>query len=430
MYRFPDKIAKNRLVLAFEARSFACAEFLQILHATVSPPDAWGHEERGGTALNWSWMVDPPLLSLAKEIKQVIARKKDMSKAADLSDSEKQLVRDIWEQTNVRNVDNVERTRAYLDYYQKHTEIHWALLAHLVSRNAGWSMTDLSGELLPRLLSVREQRDYFFFLERGNWLIFRDVYPQLLLYEESMRRQTNLFHLLPQFQVSVFTQALWNHFWKAGDCELLAAGLIVNEQQHLEVQVMQNESYKKTVLDTLPFTFQELLSLNQILFPCQGDKRPLRLVGESVSHFASLLERISLGKRLYVLLFREEKNLASVLAWASRQPHTGSRKDFWPHLFHDIKEGLPGKPHQRRVENCQLRRKMSPLYSPQLQQAWKQVEHAEPKEKDWYRSRDVLSLLRLPSLPEEEQVSMSEVYCRTLEKIELAVIARGKIFGT
>lgn len=121
--------------------------------------------------MNWSWMVDPPLLSLAKEIKQVIARKKDMSKAADLSASEKQLVRHIWEQTNVRNVDNVERTRAYLDYYHKHSEIHWALLAHLVSRNAGWSMTDLSGELLPRLLSVKEQRDYFFFLERGNWLI-------------------------------------------------------------------------------------------------------------------------------------------------------------------------------------------------------------------------------------------------------------------
>jgi len=121
---------------------------------------------------------------------------------------ERELVEDIRKQTDLRNRDNVERTRAYLELYQRHPEIHWALLAHLVSRNAGWSLTDLRGELLPRLLSATEQRYLFLFLERGDWLIFRDAFPQLLLYEESVRRQTNLFHLLPHFHASVFPAAI------------------------------------------------------------------------------------------------------------------------------------------------------------------------------------------------------------------------------
>lgn len=106
---------------------------------------------------------------------------------------DQRIVERIREDTRAHNIDNIERTRAYLSFYQKHKQIHWSLLAHLVSRNAGWSMTDLRGELLPRLLRPKEQQDYFSFLERGNWLIFHDAYPQLLLYEESVRRQTNLF---------------------------------------------------------------------------------------------------------------------------------------------------------------------------------------------------------------------------------------------
>lgn len=45
----------------------------------------------------------------------------------------------------------------------------------MVSRNGGWNMTDLKGELLSHLLSESEQNDFFQFLERGNWLIFQDV---------------------------------------------------------------------------------------------------------------------------------------------------------------------------------------------------------------------------------------------------------------
>ena len=49
----------------------------------------------------------------------------------------------------------------------------------MVSRNGGWNMTDLKGDLYTRILS-ESINSYFFFLERGNWLIFQDVYPSIL----------------------------------------------------------------------------------------------------------------------------------------------------------------------------------------------------------------------------------------------------------
>ena len=69
----------------------------------------------------------------------------------------------------------------------------------MVSRNGGWNMTDLKGGLLSRLLTKKEVESFFTFLERGNWLIFQDAYPQFLVYEESKKRGKNLFYLLSSF---------------------------------------------------------------------------------------------------------------------------------------------------------------------------------------------------------------------------------------
>ncbi|MGG1661650.1 DUF2515 domain-containing protein [Brevibacillus sp. NRS-1366] len=385
--------------------------------------------------MKWPWHDFRPLLPLQKELKKV---------TTPLLPHEQAAVEKIRQQTRERNGDNVDRTRAYLDYYLRRSEIHWALLAHLVSRNAGWNMTDLRGELLPRLLSAKEQTDYFSFLERGNWLIFHDVYPQLLLYEESVKRQTNLFHLLPHLQVSAFMQGVWNHFWKTGDRELLAIGLIINEQNYLEAQVMRDPGYQNTVVRTLPFTLQELMQLNQILFPYEEESRdgsfgqeirdrrtsPIQVIGQIVSHFASLPERIALGKSLYALLFGTSAYFDGVLAWTKRQVHTGSRKDFWPHLFHDVNESVPGKPYQKKVVNCQIKQGANRLYSPTLTYAWKPVIHERPSAEDWYRGQeDVLGQLTYAKMP-DASVEMGETYCKTVEKMELAVVARGKIFGT
>ncbi|MFS0556457.1 DUF2515 domain-containing protein [Brevibacillus sp. 179-C9.3 HS] len=347
---------------------------------------------------------------------------------APLRAQDQKTVERIRQETLAHNRDNMDRTRAYLSFYQKHKQIHWALLAHLVSRNAGWNMTDLRGEWLPRLLPAKEQQDYFSFLERANWLIFHDAYPQLLLYEESVRRQTNLFYLLPHLHVSTFMVAIWNHFWKTSDKQLLAIGLIINEQNYLEEQIMKDPVYQNSVVRTIPFALQELLQLNMILFPYNG-AGSLQLAGERVFHFASLPERISLGKRLYSLLFGETNRQEAAYAWALQQPHTGSRKDYWPHLFHDVNDTVPGKPYQVKLKNCQLRSGAKRLFSPTLRQAWKPSHHELPKVLDWHKDKNDVWRELTRTDETVHAAEMRDAYCLALEKIEWAVVARTRILG-
>lgn len=377
------------------------------------------------------WFLNPHLLSFAKECKKAQAKGQAKQTAASLSSQDQETIERIQQQTRDWNSDNINRTSAYLSFYQKRPELHWALLAHLVSRNAGWNMTDLRGEYLPRLLSVQEQSDYYSFLERGNWLIFQDAYPQLLLYEESVKRQTNLFHLLPRLHVSSFMQGAWNHFWKTADRRLLTISLIINEQHYLEEQVMRDPKYQKTVIQSLSFTLQELLSLGHILFPSQAEDSggsPLRLYGKTVSHFASLSERIALGKKLYALLFRDSARLEGILAWAANQPHSGSRKDYWPHLFHEVNDSVPGQPYFKKMSNCQLKTGAKRLYSPFLRHAWEPEVHPSPTRQDWYRGDLHVLQMYIQSEDLSRDEDMGELHCNALEIIELAVIARGKIF--
>jgi hypothetical protein len=220
------------------------------------------------------------------------------------SEADKKIIQMIKLKTEELNLNNITRTKAYLDFYRKHPEIQWAFLAHMVSRNGGWSMTDLKGELLARLLSKREKNSYFSFLERGNWLIFQDAYPQLLLYEESLKREEPLFRLLPHFKVSIFIETIWDYYWETANSAILTIGLIINEQNYIENRVIQNQKYIKEVFGSLEFELQDILSVNQILFP-YNDYGVTKLAGQTVNQFVSLHERIHLGKRLYAILFKQ-----------------------------------------------------------------------------------------------------------------------------
>ena len=225
-----------------------------------------------------------------------------------LSWGDQQLLQTIRLKTKQLNVNNITRTKAYLDFYIFRPEIHWAFLGHMVSRNGGWNMTDLKGEFLSRLMDEQSKQDFFSFLERGNWLIFQDAYPQFLLYEESLFQSRNLFYLLPYLNVSTFMEVIWNHFWEERDSYLLAIALIINEQSYLENRIVQNPLYKKKVFQTFEFVLQDLLSFNQILFPFTDNGNQTEkasLTGLTLHHFGSLHERIMLGKDLYRLLFHE-----------------------------------------------------------------------------------------------------------------------------
>ena len=342
-----------------------------------------------------------------------------------LNEAEYHLIEYIQHETKKRNVNNVTRTNAYFAYYQRFPEIHWAFLGHMVSRNGGWNMTDLKGSLLSRILSREEQGKFFIFLERGNWLIFQDIYPQLLVYEESIKRNTNLFHLLPWFDVSFFMSVVWNYFYRKRDRYLLTIALIINEQSYLEKRVIQNPYYQSTVLETHQFKLQEFLDLNQIIFPFINRKsKETKMIGQTIHKFASLQERILLGKRLYQLLFNP-KHYAAIYKWARVHSHTGSRKDFWPHLFNDVDGAIPGGSYQRRIKNCRIRKNVPKLYSPILKFAWEDIEQEEAEKGDWYSDWNVIHYLKKDMFKGNEGIYHE--YCKTLEKIEFSILAKETI---
>lgn len=336
-----------------------------------------------------------------------------------LTSKEKGILERIRWNTRELNLNNVTRTMAYFDFYQKHPEIHWAFLGHMVSRNGGWNMTDLKGDFLTRFLTNKERNAYFTFLERGNWLIFQDAYPQLLLYGESLKRNKPLFFLLPHLNVSSFMETIWNYFWRKRDSYILTLGLIINEQNYIEKRVIQNPIYQKDVLDTLEFKLQDYLSFNHILFPY----RKKSLAGQTVHQFQSLHERILIGKRLYAVLFQKKEWLNQFVQWAKAHRHTGSRKDYWPHIFNNVNEGVPGIPYQLRLNACKLRWGAKKIYSPDLLSAWKNVHHQEAEMGDWFHDwqvADYLSELNETHINGEIEYE----YCKTLERLELAALAK------
>lgn len=346
-----------------------------------------------------------------------------------LPKKEQQLLQQIRLETGQLNVNNVTRTKAYLDFYCLYPEIHWAFLGHMVSRNGGWNMTDLRGELHSRLLNEEKRQAFFTFLERGNWLIFQDAYPQFLLFMESKRRNKNMFYLLPYLNVSIFMEVVWDYYWKRRDCDLLAVALIINEQSYLEERIIQDPSFKGQVFHTLEFMLQDLLSFNHILFPfyMNGQStKETKLIGMTLHHFGSLHSRIMLGKRLYRLLFQDKSQLEKVLHWAIRNRHTGTRKDYWPHMFNDVNEGLPGVALEQRLKRCQLRKGAPRLYSPKLEFTWKDVEHSPAEPGDWFGDAAVIDYLRKEN--EMMDGAITNEYCKTLEKLEIAAITKKAIF--
>ncbi|PWA13002.1 DUF2515 domain-containing protein [Pueribacillus theae] len=374
----------------------------------------------------FSQKLPPEFIELKKEIKKAIKKRKNEMPFHLLSNPEKEIIERIREQTGKLNANNVTRTSAYFDMYLRYPNLHWAFLGHMVSRNGGWNMTDLKGELISRLLSEKEQNDFFSFLERGNWLIFQDVYPQFLIYEESVNSGSSLFHLLSYFGVSVFMEGVWNRYLEKRDDKLLAIALVINEQTYLEKRVIQNFNFLKHIIFSFEFQLQDLLGLNQVLFPYLKNEKEVGLIGETIHHFAFLSERISLGKRLYSLLFENEEMLKKVVHWAEKHPHTGSRKDFFPHVFNDVKELPPGKKYVKKLNNCTLQKNAAKLYSPQLKDSWQNAAHAPAEKGDWFADFKILK--ELADFEEKGNGEIENDYCETLEKLEIAIITKEAVF--
>ncbi|MFB1082562.1 DUF2515 family protein [Jeotgalibacillus sp. JSM ZJ347] len=280
------------------------------------------------------------------------------------------------------NLNNVTRTKAYFQFYCKHPEVHWALLAHLVSRNGGWNMTDLKGSLLETFFNEGERTDFFDFLEKANAFIFHDAYPQLLLYEKSKEDKRSYMHLLSQFGVSAFMEPVWKSFLKQQNSELLTTGLIINEQHYIELRLISNAYYRTRVYESRLFKYQEFFHLNHVIFPYEIEKR-VKVIGLNVSHFAPLEQRIEFGKKLYGMLYASPYQLKSILRFAWNKPHTGSRSDYWPQVFSNDR----GRS----------------VYSPALQSVWNNKQHLYIDE-EWYKG-DVASYFQEVTLPEKFNIT-------------------------
>jgi hypothetical protein len=370
----------------------------------------------------------PSLLPLPADLKRELARaarlnRNDKEQPYDMSSitlHDKSLMTEIRRKTAVSNRNNVTRTKAYLDFYRRHPEVHWALLAHLVSRNGGWNMTDLRGEWLPRIMKQEEIEAFFLFLERCNWLIFHDAYAQLLLYEQMKATRSDLTRLLPALGVSRFMVPIWQDFLRRQESVLLTRALIINEQQYIEQRVVRVPFYRENVLSTFEFLAQSVLSLNQVLFPFKHhptDKR-LSIIGIVVHNFPSVMQRIEMGKALYGLLYQNAERFGKIIEWAYRIPHTGSRADYWPHLFSPVKQQPDEKEYRERIKGAELIEGRPKVYSPTLSAAWSDVEHPPADGVDWFRDdRWVAELENGASLP----LLDTDEYARSLNMVELGM---------
>lgn len=240
-----------------------------------------------------------------------------------------------------RNRDNVARTESYLELYgytvDHPPDLPWLLMAHLVSRSAGYLMTAAAEALeAPRWPVPREAvLEYFYFLERANFLIFQDAWHHVLL------------HLLGRVEqmrpgrVPAFMQQAWRRY-QAATCDAAAAtpqverglvlDLVTNEQNYIERRVVHNPRYARAL---------ELVTLAEQ----GGQEGAVYLPGSAarirVGGFADLRRRIEAGRRIFddVLVHRVERR--RLFEWAQEHPHTGSRADHGGRPSRALREAWP-----------------------------------------------------------------------------------------
>ncbi|QKY69180.1 DUF2515 family protein [Lentibacillus sp. CBA3610] len=262
--------------------------------------------------------------------------------------------------TNEHNFDNISRTKAYQNFYMAYPEIKWALVASMVSRNAGWNMTDLWLSPFRKILSHNQRERLFMTYERANWLIFSDAYPQLLVYKLSLHVNKPLFHLLPELNVSRYMQKEWEHFWKHHDKQRLMIALIINEQNVIQNPVIKQDYFKYRVFLRPPYLLQDILLLNAIILPAKSKG----LYGAFVHDFTNIDKRIALGKKIASIMFHSQI-YNPLLAFIQSVEHTGSRRDY--EQFFSM-----------QTEKAPMLRALYPVIS-----------HQDIIRKDWFRKRGI-----------------------------------------
>ncbi|MFD0713643.1 DUF2515 family protein [Paenibacillus sp. GCM10027626] len=324
------------------------------------------------------------------------------------------IVERIQAETNGAIRSNLLRAEAYRVLYFRRPELHGALLAHIMTRNIGYYMTDLQGELLPRLIDAEKRKRWFLLLERLDAAAFKHTYPQLLLYEAGKKEGKELTHLLPFFGISRFMQPVWNLFWHKLDRAALTTALIVNEQR-----IMSRELKKEANRPLLPETFSVILPYGASL---DGG---MKLAGVMFKQPYHEEVRIEAMKRLYVILFGLADIHEGVLSFVRGVPHSGSRADYAPDLFTAHKSAITFGRYKQKLIGSSIIQGRRALYSPRLEEAWPDTEYKgsdEGGKEDWFVSvEEVCPYFR--RLPAPERSEVFQEHCSLLRKLELAVQA-------
>ncbi len=260
---------------------------------------------------------------------------------------------DAWlAELSARNLDNVARTDSYLELYawtRDHPpDLPWVLMAHLVSRNAGYLMGDVRRALDdPRTLaSARPMLSNLFgLLERSNFLIFWDAWHHLLHHLLGRTRE------LSPARTSAFVRGAWQRYEArrgAGDRvdatveRQLVLDLVTNEQTLIEHHSVHHPDYSA---GRLAVGLMELLGRERSLhFP--GLETDIR-----VGWFSNLTRRIDVGRQIFDEVIADRRQRDALYRWCLTHPHTGSRavyggrdgptvREAWP--LATVRATLPG----------------------------------------------------------------------------------------
>jgi hypothetical protein len=222
-----------------------------------------------------------------------------------------------------RNRDNVSRTDSYLELYawtRAHPpDLPWLLMAHLVSRNAGYLMTDLARRLTgdaardPALADAMTK--LFVLLERGNFLIFWDAWHHVCSVLAG-----ELDQLAPPRTPAFMCDAYRRHA-AAPDERRLVLDLVHNEQHLIEHRAVHHPDLRPglLLLDMIEATGRE----RALVFPWP-DATPAPEI--RVGGFAQVDRRIAAGRRIFDEVVADRPRRDAIFAWAVAHPHTGSRE--------------------------------------------------------------------------------------------------------
>jgi hypothetical protein len=277
--------------------------------------------------------------------------------------------REILHQRKVGNLTNPTRTDYYLEFWRLHPEVPWALLAHFVSRNAGYQMSDLIRLRMQGFVELMTSIGVFMMLEAANIIIFYDVCPALEAYRAAKRlwefheedRSRELFEMLkePEFDVDPFIVDQWIEFfavakaenfavpgwsfdWSAGTpIQKLSFALIINEQNQIEDRLVNDPKHRyleDMAIDAASQTWiADAFGATRLSFPlATSDFNGVasELLIYRVSEFFTLTNRIETGRNLYVHLFLNESICRRLILWLSGLPslsaHRGTRVDYNP----------------------------------------------------------------------------------------------------